>query len=108
MTRRTERIRRNRHFRLKRDTILFGVGILGIGYETLAHQAERPTLLLLFAAMGETQRRTMCEHEMRFQGLHGGLVDHARHCYPRTTAYIAVMVTLLFVLTLLELMGVFR
>jgi hypothetical protein len=50
MTRRTERIRRNRHFRLKRDTILFGVGILGIGYETLAHQAERPTLLLLFAA----------------------------------------------------------
>jgi hypothetical protein len=50
----------------------------------------------------------MCEHEMRFQGLHGGLVDHARHCYPRTTAYIAVMVTLLFVLTLLELMGVFH
>ncbi len=34
-----------------RDVILFTFGLLGIGYETLAQGAERPTLLLLFAAM---------------------------------------------------------
>jgi uncharacterized membrane protein len=34
-----------------RSGILFGVGIAGIVFETVVHQAERPTLLILFAAM---------------------------------------------------------
>lgn len=42
--------------RLTRDGVLFVVGIAGITYETLAREAERPTLLLLFAGMiGLTQ-----------------------------------------------------
>lgn len=40
-----------RRHRLTRDSVLFTLGLVGIAYETLAHQAERPTLLLLFAAM---------------------------------------------------------
>lgn len=37
--------------RISRDTILFIAGLSGIGYETLAQNGERPTLLILFAAM---------------------------------------------------------
>jgi hypothetical protein len=38
-------------FNRVRSTVLFVVGLAGIGYETLAEGGERPTLLLLFAAM---------------------------------------------------------
>ncbi len=31
--------------------MLFGVGLLGVAHETLVSKADRPTLLLLFAAM---------------------------------------------------------
>jgi hypothetical protein len=41
----------HRRFRVSRDTILFTVGLLGIAYETLVDKADRPTLLILFAAM---------------------------------------------------------
>lgn len=34
-------------------------------------------------------------------------MEHATHCYPRTTFYIALVVTLLLILTILELLGVF-
>ncbi len=34
-----------------RDTVLFAVGLLGLAHETLISKADRPTLLLLFAAM---------------------------------------------------------
>jgi len=34
-----------------RDIIIFGVGIAGIVYETLVEKADRPSLLILFAAM---------------------------------------------------------
>ena len=34
-----------------RTTVLFGAGLVGVAYETLVSQADRPTLLILFAAM---------------------------------------------------------
>ncbi len=34
-----------------RDAMLFFGGLMGVAYETLGEGAERPTLLLLFAAM---------------------------------------------------------
>lgn len=34
-----------------RDWIMFGVGILGVVYETVVAQVDRPALLALFAAM---------------------------------------------------------
>ena len=37
--------------RLSRDTFLLLMGVAGIAHETLVASAERPTLLLLFAAM---------------------------------------------------------
>lgn len=37
--------------KVARDTVLFIVGLLGVAHETLLGHAERPTLLLLFAAM---------------------------------------------------------
>jgi hypothetical protein len=37
--------------RITRDTVLYVLGLAGIAYETLARDGERPTLLLLFAAM---------------------------------------------------------
>jgi hypothetical protein len=37
--------------KVTRSAILFVVGLGGILYETLAEHADRPTLLLLFAAM---------------------------------------------------------
>lgn len=40
-----------RRLRISRDTILFVVGLAGIGYETLAQGGDRPTLLILFGAM---------------------------------------------------------
>ena len=36
---------------INRNTILFTGGLLGVGHETLIQHAERPTLLILFAAM---------------------------------------------------------
>lgn len=40
-----------RRIRVTRDGILFLSGLIGIGYETVISQTDRPTLLLLFAAM---------------------------------------------------------
>jgi hypothetical protein len=34
-----------------RNSVLFVVGLLGVGHETLFNNSDRPTLLLLFAAM---------------------------------------------------------
>ena len=34
-----------------RDWIMFGTGILGVVYETVVAQVDRPALLALFAAM---------------------------------------------------------
>lgn len=42
---------RHRIKRLTRDGVLFTVGIAGIIYETLAHNLERPMLLMVFAGM---------------------------------------------------------
>lgn len=36
---------------LFRDAALFFAGVLGVAHETLGDQPERPTLLILFAAM---------------------------------------------------------
>lgn len=38
-------------FRVGRDTVLFAAGLAGVFHETAISKAERPTLLLLFAAM---------------------------------------------------------
>lgn len=40
-----------RRWTLSRDSALFLMGLLGICHETLVANAERPTLLVLFAAM---------------------------------------------------------
>ena len=37
--------------RLTQKGVLFVVGLLGVAHETLISEADRPTLLLLFAAM---------------------------------------------------------
>ncbi len=37
--------------RISRDSILFFAGLSGIGWETFAQNAERPTLLIMFGAM---------------------------------------------------------
>lgn len=37
--------------KISRDTVLLIVGILGVAHETLINNTDRPTLLLLFAAM---------------------------------------------------------
>lgn len=37
--------------KVARDTVLFVGGLLGVVHETLWSKADRPTLLLLFAAM---------------------------------------------------------
>lgn len=37
--------------RLSRDSVLFAAGLLGIANEALFNGAERPTLLILYAAM---------------------------------------------------------
>ena len=42
---------KNRTIKISRDTILLIVGILGVTHETLVSNTDRPTLLLLFAAM---------------------------------------------------------
>jgi hypothetical protein len=42
---------RRRRGQAVRDSIIFGVGIAGIIYETVFQQVDRPTLLVLFAAM---------------------------------------------------------
>lgn len=48
--------KQKRRIRWSRDAVLFTVGIAGIIYETVVHDIERPTLLLLFAGMvGVTQ-----------------------------------------------------
>ena len=41
----------SRRVRLTRNTVLFVVGLAGVAHETLVTNADRPTLLLLFAAM---------------------------------------------------------
>lgn len=40
-----------RRFRFTRDGVLFTAGLAGVAYETLHTGGDRPTLLLLFAAM---------------------------------------------------------
>ena len=40
-----------RGVRVTRATTLYIVGLLGIAHETLVSEGDRPTLLLLFAAM---------------------------------------------------------
>lgn len=37
--------------KVTRNTVLFIVGLLGVAHETLVSDVDRPTLLLLFAAM---------------------------------------------------------
>lgn len=37
--------------RIGRNTLLLVVGLLGVAHETLVNNTDRPTLLLLFAAM---------------------------------------------------------
>lgn len=37
--------------RITRNTVLFVVGLLGVAHETIVSDVDRPTLLLLFAAM---------------------------------------------------------
>lgn len=41
----------DKRLRFTRDGVLFVSGLIGIGYETLVSQTDRPTLLLLFGAM---------------------------------------------------------
>lgn len=41
----------DKRVRITRDGVLFIAGLMGIGYETLVSQMDRPTLLLLFGAM---------------------------------------------------------
>ena len=43
--------RRKRRIRLSRDVVLFTTGLLGVLHETVIANGERPSLLLLFAAM---------------------------------------------------------
>lgn len=40
-----------RSFRVGRNTVLLVIGLLGVAHETLVNSTDRPTLLLLFAAM---------------------------------------------------------
>jgi len=42
---------RQRWWRIARDVAVFTVGVLGIVHETFFATVDRPTLLLLFAAM---------------------------------------------------------
>jgi hypothetical protein len=42
---------RPKRFRISRDGVLFLAGLLGVLHETAFVDQERPTLLLLFAAM---------------------------------------------------------
>lgn len=50
--RRGDQVQRNgAGLRQVRSGVLFVVGLVGIGYETIVEHTERPTLLLLFAAM---------------------------------------------------------
>lgn len=48
-----ERARKVRkwHLRLSRDVVIFGIGIVGIVHEIFWSNSDRPTLLILFAAM---------------------------------------------------------
>jgi hypothetical protein len=49
--RKTKPDRHRRQIRLSRDSLLFLAGLAGVAHETLIANVERPTLLLLFAAM---------------------------------------------------------
>lgn len=40
-----------RRLRITRDGVLFVAGLAGVAYETIVTGGDRPTLLLLFAAM---------------------------------------------------------
>lgn len=46
-----ERQPRRWKLKLTRDAVIFAVGVGGIIHETLFTQSDRPTLLILFAAM---------------------------------------------------------
>jgi predicted membrane channel-forming protein YqfA (hemolysin III family) len=39
------------HLRLSRDVVIFGIGIIGILHEIFWSTSDRPTLIILFAAM---------------------------------------------------------
>lgn len=41
----------SRSIKIGRNTVLLIVGLLGVAHETLVNNTDRPTLLLLFAAM---------------------------------------------------------
>ncbi len=43
--------RRKRNVRISRDVVLFAVGVVGILHETFISHTERPSLLILFAAL---------------------------------------------------------
>lgn len=47
----SERRRRLRRWKFSRDGVLFFVGIAGIVYEAVSNHGDRPTLLVLYAAM---------------------------------------------------------
>ena len=42
---------RRRQFRFTRDTILFVSVLAGVAYETFFENSDRPSLIILFAAM---------------------------------------------------------
>jgi len=42
---------RRKRLRISRDIVLFTAGLMGVIHETVFNDGERPTLLLLFAAM---------------------------------------------------------
>jgi hypothetical protein len=39
------------HLKLSRDVVIFGIGIIGIVHEIFWSSSDRPTILILFAAM---------------------------------------------------------
>jgi len=43
--------RRRRNLRISRDTALLAGGLLGVFHETVIQNGQRPSLLVLFAAM---------------------------------------------------------
>lgn len=40
-----------KQLRLSRDVVLMAAGLAGVAHETVIYQGERPSLLILFAAM---------------------------------------------------------
>lgn len=50
-TKRRRALKIKGRFRFTRDGLLFAGGLIGVFHETVFTKADRPTLLLLFAAM---------------------------------------------------------